>query len=89
MAKEEELIELTHPEYWNQRYVLEKELKQGEDLGSFEWFRDFTKLRAFFAKHLPAPSNECHILHLGCGNSVCFPFSIHRVLFYSNRKFKY
>ncbi|KFY37501.1 hypothetical protein V495_07151 [Pseudogymnoascus sp. VKM F-4514 (FW-929)] len=42
----------------------------GRALGSFEWFRDFGKLRAFLAKHLPSPSNECHILHLGCGNST-------------------
>ncbi|ELR06020.1 hypothetical protein GMDG_07731 [Pseudogymnoascus destructans 20631-21] len=31
MATEDELIELTLPDYWNQRYVFEKEINQGED----------------------------------------------------------
>lgn len=82
-TKEDDLIKLTSPEYWNQRYVLEKEMNQGGILGSFEWFRDFEKLRTFFLKHLPGPSSRCHILHLGCGNSVCFSLPIRRFSFYS------
>jgi EEF1A lysine methyltransferase 4 len=73
MAKEEELIELAHPEYWDQRYTAEQ--KPGENgthlaLDSYEWFRNFETLRPFFAKHLPVPPSNWHILHLGCGNSV-------------------
>ncbi|KFY81058.1 hypothetical protein V499_00171 [Pseudogymnoascus sp. VKM F-103] len=73
MARDEELAELAHPDYWNERYSLEKTIKQGETqevLGSFEWFGDFAKLRAFFVKHLPASSCGSHILQLGCGNST-------------------
>jgi hypothetical protein len=75
MATEEELIQLAHPEYWNERYASGNEVEQEgvqEVLGSFEWFRNFEKLRPFFTKHLPATSSGCHILHLGCGNSVRF-----------------
>jgi EEF1A lysine methyltransferase 4 len=73
MVKDEALIELAYPEYWNGRYTSEQKI--GEDdtqpiLGSYEWFRNFEELRPFFAKHLPASFSECHILHLGCGNSV-------------------
>lgn len=85
MARDEELAELAHPDYWNERYSLEKTIKQGETqevLGSFEWFGDFAKLRAFFVKHLPASSCGSHILQLGCGNSVCFPFTPPNKTFY-------
>jgi hypothetical protein len=73
MVKEEELIELAHPEFWNARYTSEQ--KVGQDgtqavLDSFEWFRSFETLHPFFAAHLPASSSSCHILHLGCGSSV-------------------
>lgn len=73
MVKNEELIELAHPTYWNERYASEQEA--GEDdtkptLGSYEWFRNFEDLRSFFEKHLPPPLSGPRILHLGCGNSV-------------------
>ncbi|TVY47578.1 Endothelin-converting enzyme [Lachnellula occidentalis] len=68
MAKEEELRELTYPEYWNKRYISEQ--KDAATLGSYEWFRNFEKLHPFLNKHLPAPCENPHILHLGCGNST-------------------
>jgi len=71
MVKDEELVELAHPEYWDERYTSEQRIGQDGSqpmLGSYEWFRNFEKLRPFFVKHLPA-SSRCHILHLGCGNS--------------------
>ncbi|TVY88067.1 Endothelin-converting enzyme, partial [Lachnellula willkommii] len=37
---------------------------------SFEWFRNFSKLRPFLEKWLPRPGGEEKILHLGCGNST-------------------
>ncbi|OBT63790.1 hypothetical protein VE03_06952 [Pseudogymnoascus sp. 23342-1-I1] len=73
MASEAELVELAHPEYWDERYSSGKAIEQGstqEVLGSFEWFGDFAKLRPFFVKHLPASSFGSHILQLGCGNST-------------------
>jgi hypothetical protein len=78
MASDEELAELAHPEFWNERYSSEKTIKQDgtqEVLDSFEWFGDFAKLRPFFLKHLPDSASGSHILQLGCGNSVCFPFT--------------
>jgi hypothetical protein len=73
MVKDKELEELAHPEYWDKRYTSEQ--KTGPDgtqqtLESYEWFRTFENLRPFLTKHLPAPSMGCHVLHLGCGNSV-------------------
>lgn len=73
MVKEEELIALGYPEFWDTRYAADQ--KSAEDgtqqpLDSFEWFRNFDSLRPFFEKHLPASPSQCHILHLGCGNSV-------------------
>jgi hypothetical protein len=73
MVREEELIELAHPESWDARYTSDQKTAEDGTLHSYEWFRDFGALRPFFEKHLPAPSSKCHILHLGCGNSVCFP----------------
>ncbi|OBT47239.1 hypothetical protein VE00_03458 [Pseudogymnoascus sp. WSF 3629] len=73
MASDEELAELAHPEFWNERYSLEKTIKQDgtqEVLDSFEWFGDFAKLRPFFLKHLPDSASGSHILQLGCGNST-------------------
>ncbi|KAE8449647.1 hypothetical protein EG329_007977 [Mollisiaceae sp. DMI_Dod_QoI] len=72
MVKEEELIELAHPEYWNERYTAEQKAEEdgNKTLDSYEWFRTFEALRPFFAKHLPHPPNDSHILHLGCGNST-------------------
>jgi hypothetical protein len=88
MTKDEELIELAHPEYWNERYTAEQ--KVGQDgiqpaLDSYEWFRNFETLRSFFAKHLPASSSNCHILHLGCGNSVSLSFPSRNALLSYNQ----
>ncbi|KAH6714467.1 S-adenosyl-L-methionine-dependent methyltransferase [Leptodontidium sp. MPI-SDFR-AT-0119] len=70
MAREEELIELSFPQYWDERYRAEQN-GQGES-ESYEWFRDFVKLKPFFDKYLPAGPKgcTCHILHLGCGNTM-------------------
>ena len=75
MTKDKELEEQAHSEHWDKRYELE--LQKGVDtdgnqqlIGSFEWYRSFKTLRPFLTKHLPAPETGCHILHLGCGNSV-------------------
>jgi hypothetical protein len=73
MAKEEELIALSRPGYWDERYTSEQKLAQDsteQEFGSYEWFRNFEKLQPFFEEHLPHPPNACHILHLGCGSSV-------------------
>jgi hypothetical protein len=73
MVKEEELIELAHPGFWDARYTSEQKVKEDGTqtvLDSYEWFRNFETLRPFFAKHLPVSSSNCHILHLGCGSSV-------------------
>lgn len=74
MVKDEELIELSFPRYWDERYTA-KQNAQAE-LESFEWFRSFPKLKPFFDEHLPPPPSgcDCHILQLGCGNSVPAPF---------------
>jgi hypothetical protein len=73
MVKDEELIELSFPQYWDERYKAEQDGQ--EELESYEWFRNFQKLKPFFDKHLPPPpsGSDCHILHLGCGNSVPAP----------------
>jgi hypothetical protein len=73
MVKDEELIELSFPQYWDERYKAEQNGQA--ELESYEWFRSFQKLKPFFDKHLPPlPSgSDCHILHLGCGNSVPAP----------------
>jgi hypothetical protein len=75
MFKDEALAELAHPEYWDERYTSEQKTSENGTqpvLGSYEWFRNFEDLRPFFAKHLSASFSGCHILHLGCGNSVIF-----------------
>lgn len=74
MVKDEALIELSHPEYWDERY--RSELSPGQigteaTLDSYEWFRSFEQLRPFLESNLPPSSSGCSILHLGCGNSVC------------------
>lgn len=73
-AKEEELIALGTPEYWNKRYAEGRKPDEEDDgqqtLDSFEWFRTFSDLRPFLTKHLPSPKSNPHILHLGCGNST-------------------
>lgn len=72
MVKDAELVELAHPEYWNTRYASEQKPAENgtKEIDSFEWFRTFEVLKPFFLKHLPPPSNDLHILQLGCGNSV-------------------
>lgn len=77
MVKDEELIELAHPEYWNTRYASEQKATEDgtKNIESYEWFRTFEVLKPFFINRLPPPSNDLHILQLGCGNSVC-PFPI-------------
>jgi hypothetical protein len=77
MVKEEDLIELSKPEFWDARYTSEQKVAQDgtqQVLNSYEWFRTFETLRPFFKKHLPASATMCHILHLGCGNSVSLTF---------------
>lgn len=71
----ERLEELAFAGYWDKRYAEEAKEKgtDGQDvLESFEWFKTFEKLRGWLEKYMPSPSEECHILHLGCGNSVCY-----------------
>ncbi|KAH7346475.1 S-adenosyl-L-methionine-dependent methyltransferase [Rhexocercosporidium sp. MPI-PUGE-AT-0058] len=75
MSSEKELEELCRPEFWDNRYAGQltddngAELT-GTDMPSYEWFRDYHKLRAFFQKWLPSPGGEEVVLHLGCGNST-------------------
>merc|ERR1712093_658659 len=80
MSSEKELEELSKPEFWDNRYAEHIASPDANGSGSaeqampsFEWFRDYNKLRAFFQKWLPRPGGMEVILHLGCGNSVCFP----------------
>jgi len=86
MGNDEELIQLSFPQYWDERYKAEQNGK--EELGAYEWFRSFQKLTPFFNKHLLSPSSgsDCHILHLGCGNSVRTPFQLSRLI--PNLKYK-
>jgi len=72
MVKEEDLVALAHPEYWNERYILEQKAQNGGKsvLGAYEWLSTFETLRPLLAKYLPSSSHNPHILHLGCGNSV-------------------
>ena len=59
----EDATELAFPEYWNRRYT-EEEGKQD----SYDWFRNWEHLEAWFKNHLSR--SNARILHLGCGNSV-------------------
>ena len=73
MVNDKDLVELADPNYWNERYRSEQKAAQNSEqpmLDSYEWFRSFEQLRTFFEYSLPPSSSECHILHLGCGNSV-------------------
>jgi hypothetical protein len=69
MGRDEDLKELAHPRYWDERYSSERQSD------SHEWFRSFEQLRPFLEHYLPSPSSGCHILHLGCGSSVIILFS--------------
>lgn len=73
MFSDEALVELSQQKYWDERYRSEQKIREDETqpiLDSYEWFRSFKQLRRFFENNLPASSSGCHILHLGCGNSV-------------------
>jgi len=72
MVKDEDLEELAHSKFWDERYASKHKLDDNGKpvLDSFEWFRDFKKLRPFLETHLPVPNTACHVLHLGCGNST-------------------
>lgn len=61
MAKDN--VDLSFSDYWNHRYV-EKE-REGN---TYDWFRDWEQLGAWFKDHLSRP--QAKLLHLGCGNSV-------------------
>ncbi len=77
MFNDEALVELSHPKYWDGRYRSEQKFSQSGTqpiLDSYEWFRSFKQLRPFFEDNLPPSSSGCHILHLGCGNSVIILF---------------
>jgi hypothetical protein len=79
MFNDEALAELSRPEYWDERYRSEEKISQNEtqpNLNSYEWFRSFNQLRKFFIKNLPGVSSGCHILQLGCGNSVGILFPV-------------
>jgi EEF1A lysine methyltransferase 4 len=77
MIRDEELAELGFPEYWNKKYAQERIVPKDSTqptIKSYEWYRNFEALRPLLKKHLPAPSDGCHILHLGCGRSVALTF---------------
>jgi hypothetical protein len=76
MSKDSDLEELSHHEFWDDRYAGQHVVvEDGQEpvIKSFEWFGDFQKLKGFFAKQLPSDTS-CRVLHLGCGNSVRSPF---------------
>ncbi|ERF70801.1 hypothetical protein EPUS_08988 [Endocarpon pusillum Z07020] len=59
---------LTCPEYWDERYA-----EVGADKQLHEWFRSFSDLEPFFARHLfqiRGPETALKILHLGSGDST-------------------
>ncbi|KAG0632988.1 S-adenosyl-L-methionine-dependent methyltransferase [Tuber brumale] len=60
---------LATPEYWNARYTT--------DSTPFDWFKNPTSIHPFLTKHLPSPTPNLSILHLGCGNSL-LPEDLHR-----------
>lgn len=62
----EDLAELAHAEYWDERY------KKPEEQDKYDWLRDFKAVEPFLKGHLPAQNrHQPRILHVGCGNSVC------------------
>ena len=69
--KREDLKELSHARYWDERYTEEQTKPHGDSSESYEWFRTFVKLRPFLEKHLPKPTASApRILHLGNGTST-------------------
>ena len=77
MFSDEALAQLSEQSYWDDRYRSEQKASENEQptLDSYEWFRNFEQLRPFLETHLPRSSSGCHIIHLGCGNSVICPLS--------------
>ncbi len=66
----EDLKELSHASYWDERYTKEQTESHEDDSESYEWFRTSAKLRIFLEKHLLKPSGSApRILHLGNGTS--------------------
>jgi EEF1A lysine methyltransferase 4 len=69
MSSSKDGQELSHPEFWNERYA-----KSDGDKPTHEWFRGFEALEPFFEKHLftarGAEGKEQRLLHLGSGDSV-------------------
>ncbi len=66
------LEELAHASYWDSRYACHdgKDALDTNGTGTYDWFKSFEALRAFFENHLPSMNGTPEILHLGCGNSV-------------------
>jgi EEF1A lysine methyltransferase 4 len=67
MASDEN-VALSRAEYWDERYS-----KSDGDNPTHEWFRSYSALEPFFAKHLfPvwAPESAPKLVHLGSGDSV-------------------
>ncbi|KAF7509668.1 hypothetical protein GJ744_007539 [Endocarpon pusillum] len=63
-----EMERLACPEYWDERYA-----EVGADKQLHEWFRSFSDLEPFLARHLfqrQGPETALKILHLGSGDSV-------------------
>lgn len=68
MGSDEEGKALATPEYWDSRYTTSTGPSP-----THEWFRSYTALEPFFAKHLFTlypPSSNPQILHLGSGDST-------------------
>jgi EEF1A lysine methyltransferase 4 len=71
MAEAESDEALSHPKYWDSRY-----LKSEGVAPTHEWIRSFTHLEPFFVRNLFLswrPEENPRILHLGSGDSVCRP----------------
>lgn len=67
----EDLSELAHPQYWDERY------KKPEEQDKYDWLRDFKAVKLFLLKHLPSENKALtKILHVGCGNSVSIGYSV-------------
>lgn len=54
--------ELSHPQYWNERYT---------NQDGHEWFKDYSSLAPFLDKYLHSNTEkDSRILHLGSGDST-------------------
>ncbi|RYP20751.1 hypothetical protein DL767_009398 [Monosporascus sp. MG133] len=68
MSSQEELRQLSRPEYWDEKYT-----DAAEDAQLHEWFRTFDELKPFLDKNLfqiRRPETNPRILHLGSGDST-------------------